>query len=163
LIFYKKYYIIYIESKKRKEVMIMKRYFIYASEGYYQGLHGINDFGIYLCRSFKEAEETGEELSRQLIQSYNLVEEDYMADELEGIDLDELFFEDRDEFDRLDELMYQLETENVMYDIFEIDEEKGSEFGNVELADKAYYMGVDKFIEEYCVGECHSYAYMGGE
>ena len=57
-----------------------KRYFIYAYEGRYSGLHGIYDYCFYEC-TFQDAEAYGYEMYYNVIESYSFI-------------LDELYDED---------------------------------------------------------------------
>lgn len=52
-------------------------YFIYAKEGMYEGLHGIYDYALLDCSSYEEACEYGEEISREVIDSYVRPEDIY--------------------------------------------------------------------------------------
>lgn len=51
-----------------------KRYFIYAYDELYGGIHGIYDF-YFFEGSFKEACEIGLDMAYDLIQSYSFIEE----------------------------------------------------------------------------------------
>ena len=56
-------------------------YFIYAKEGLYEGLHGVYDYGLYDCDSYKNACDIGAELSREVIDAYIRPEDSYYSSE----------------------------------------------------------------------------------
>lgn len=56
--------------------------YIYATEGIYQGLHGINACGVYEVSSIEDANEIGREMAEDLIYSFGL-EEEYEDSDIE--------------------------------------------------------------------------------
>ena len=56
--------------------------YIYATEGIYQGLHGINACGVYEVSSMEDANEIGREMAEDLISSFGL-EEEYEDSDIE--------------------------------------------------------------------------------
>ena len=106
----------------------MKRYLIYATEGTYEGLHGISDVDIIECENDNMAAEIGRDMSIEVIESY--------------IDTSEISEEEYEDW--LDE--------NTRFDIWEIDEEKVKGIKYTELSDMAYN-DMEGFIEKYCIRE----------
>lgn len=49
--------------------------YIYATEGMYQGLHGIHACGVYEVSDIEEANDIGREMAEDLIYSFGLEEE----------------------------------------------------------------------------------------
>lgn len=103
----------------------MKKYAIQAFESMYQGLHGIVDYAVVDSNDFNEVCDYGSEMSRNLIESYGMEPEpdeneddwtDEVYDEVwaemiefsvweipdnkgkENYELEELFYNDPDEF-----------------------------------------------------------------
>lgn len=46
-------------------------YYIWAAEDSYNGLHGIETYGVYECSDLEEANNTGLELSYQIIENFS--------------------------------------------------------------------------------------------
>ena len=99
--------------------------FIYATEGIYQGLHGISNQGVLEVENLEEAEWAGGDMSTSLIEEYNLE--------------DEYYDEDGE---------YIMEPE-FNYSIYAIADEYAS-MSIEELNDIADREGHETFIEEYC-------------
>ena len=59
------------------------RVFIYACENTYQGLHGICDMRVVDVSSLEEANEYGMEMSEDVIQSYDIIDESLDEEEYE--------------------------------------------------------------------------------
>ena len=74
-------------------------FYIWAAEDYYQGLHGIENYGVFDCRDVTEANNMGLEMSIEVIDSYNLINDysDYG-------DWDE----DTEEYDYGDHLLWEI-------------------------------------------------------
>ena len=102
----------------------MMQVYIYATEGIYQGLHGINWCGVVDVDSIEEANEWGYENAIDLISSYGL-EREYEDSEME-------------------EEVYQ-EVHKIRSDI---------QMTTKELDEIAARYDRDTFIEEYCEEEC---------
>lgn len=65
----------------------MAMYLIEACEGTYGGMHGMNDQQICWCTDEKEADNMGEEMSYQVMDSYDCCTRDFYADaENEGLE-----------------------------------------------------------------------------
>ena len=97
--------------------------YIYATEGKYQGLHGINWCGVVDIDSIEEANEWGYEKAIDLISSYDL-EEEYKDSEME----EEFYWE----------------VHKIRSDIH---------MTTIELDKIAARYDRDTFIEEYCEEE----------
>ena len=98
--------------------------YIYATEGMYQGLHGINWCGVVDVDSIEDANEWGYENAIDLISSYGL-EEEYEDSEVE---------------------------EEVCWEIHKI--RSDIQMTTRELDEIAACQDRDTFIEEYCEKEC---------
>lgn len=98
--------------------------YIYAIEGIYQGLHGINWCGVVDVDSIEEANEWGYENAIDLISSYGL-EREYEDSETE----EEVYWE----------------VHKIRNDIQMITK---------ELDEIAAHHDRDTFVEEYCEEEC---------
>lgn len=98
--------------------------YIYATEGIYQGLHGINWCGVVDVDSIEEANEWGYENAIDLISSYGL-EREYEDSEME----EEIYWE----------------VHKIRSDI---------QMTTKELDEIAACHDRDTFIEEYCEKEC---------
>lgn len=105
----------------------MKRYFILAYENLYQGLHGMYDWTIYES-SFKEACEIGQEMSREVIESYECIY-DELTEGLDEEDIEDEIFND------------------ISYEIYDLKEDVSEE--------EIYSLNWDPrdIIDEYCIVE----------
>lgn len=103
-----------------------KRYFIYAYEEFYGGLHGIYNYCFEEC-SLAQAEEYGREMSCEVIESYSFI-------------LDEICGEDATE-EEIDEAI----QEDIAYEIWELRDDAPSfeELEEMNLDPQSY-------IDEYC-------------
>lgn len=97
--------------------------FIYACEDRYQGLHGIENYGVMDCLDYEEAMEIGCTWSAELTDDYGLEDE----------------YEDEEEmFDReLIAYSYKIKPEFAA-------------MGRHALDEKCCELGSDLFIERYC-------------
>ena len=100
------------------------RYFIYACEDMYEGLHGIEDYRIEEDIDEGVAHEIGREMSYEVIQSYDLSDYEDMDDE---------------EID-----------EHLSWQIYLIDEDKAGFISTRELNSMACAEGAEEFINLYC-------------
>ena len=98
--------------------------YIYATEGIYQGLHGINWCGVVDVDSIEEANEWGYENAIDLISSYGL-EREYEESEME----EEVYWEVHKIRSDIQMTTRELDEIAVCYDIY-------------------------TFVDEYCEGEC---------
>ena len=105
------------------------RVFIYATEGIYQGLHGISNQCVVEIKDTKEADEIGQEMAENLVEEYGL-EDEYYGDEDD------------------DEYMFDPEFNWNIYKIRDDVTESIEELDNI-----AYREGYETFIEEYCEEE----------
>ena len=60
-------------------------FYIWAGEDMYEGLHGIENYGVFNCRDGEEAEYQGLEMSLDVIESYGI---DDQYDYEDGDDVD---------------------------------------------------------------------------
>ena len=98
----------------------MSKYLIYACDNQYEGLHGVEDWGVYECESYDEACEIGHELSYDLITSYEFIEQKFEEKVQEQL-LEEGLTEDHLDYDNLyDDWMDALIEEDVCYQIYKV-------------------------------------------
>lgn len=109
--------------------MEKKRYFIYAYEEFYSGLHGMYDYCFDEC-TLNQAESQGYEMSYGIIESY-----DYLLEEICGEDATE-------------EEINEAIQEDIAYEIHELRDDAPSfeELENMNLDPQSY-------IEEFCITE----------
>lgn len=106
-----------------------KRYFIYAYEEFYGGLHGIYNYCFDEC-TLRQAEEQGREMSYEVIESY-----DFLLKEI-------------CEEDATDEEMNEAIQEDIAYEVWELRDDAPS-FEELE----AMNLDPSSYIEEYCKHE----------
>ena len=106
-----------------------KRYFIYAYEEFYSGLHGMYDYCFEEC-TLRQAEDYGYEMSCGVIESYS-----YLLEEICGEDATE---EEREE-------AFQ---EDIAYEIWELRDDAPS-FEELE----AMNLDPKSYIDDYCKHE----------
>lgn len=101
-------------------------FYIWAAEDSYEGLHGIEDYGVFNCRDVEEAKYRGLEMSLDVIESY-------------GIE-DQYDYEDGDDIDAVC-------REHTVWEIRKIKDE----YSNMTAAelDAICCPDPDSFIEEY--------------
>ena len=124
-------------KKERKVVMIMKKYAIYAYDNTYGGLHGYESYAIVDCGDQKEAEMTGAEMSREVINDFGLID-----DEIEAY-INSEDYDEEESYDYEDELI----EEDITYDIYEVIDTKG--LSNEDL-ESEFYNDKEEFIKNYC-------------
>lgn len=109
--------------------MEKKRYFIYAYDEFYGGLHGIHDYCFDEC-TLHQAEEQGREMSYEVIESYG-----YLLEEIGGEDATE-------------EEINEAIQEDIAYEIYELRDDAPSfeELEDMNLDPQSY-------IEEFCIIE----------
>ena len=103
-----------------------KRYFIYAYDEMYNGLHGMYDYRFESC-SFHMAETYGHEMSYNVIESYS--------------DIYESLYDE----DSTDEEMEEAIQEDIAYEVWELYDDAPS-FKELE----AMNLDPNSYIEEYC-------------
>ena len=126
----------------------MGRFYYYATENIYQGLHGIEDSGVIEAKDMNDACDFCFERCTSLMEDYD----DIMTSlgERAANCLSEEDSEDEEKFyDMLDEVM----AENALVAVWAIDEEKAKGLSIKELNRIAYYEGSNYFIKEYCIDE----------
>lgn len=109
--------------------MEKKRYFIYAYDEMYNGLHGMYDYRFDFC-SFESAEAYGYEMSYNVIESYG--------------DIYESLYDE----DSTDEEIEEAIQEDIAYEIWELCDDAPSfeELEEMNLDPQSY-------IDEYCKHE----------
>jgi len=116
------------------------KYFLYAAENMYQGLHGIEDYCLIDTDDYDTAVSEAEDMSISVMESYSSIMED-----LEDTAA-EVYERDSEEYDEyLDELM----RENTYYIIYVLQDEY-EDMTDKEVYDKVNELGIDEFIETYC-------------
>lgn len=105
-----------------------KRYFVYAYDNLYQGLHGMYYWAISEG-SFEDACEIGQEISRYVIESYDCIY-DELTNGLEEQDFKEEILND------------------IAYEIYELKED-------APTTEEIYRLGLtpENIIDKYCVVE----------
>lgn len=111
---------------------------IYACEGTYGGLHGINSQRIVEVSDRKEAEEWGEQDSRDVIDSYGSIYEDFKAS-AEGDGLE-------DGTEEFDEYIEECIQENVEYYLWEVVDC----YADIETMERDFFNHKDEFVKEHC-------------
>ena len=106
-----------------------KRYFIYAYDAMYSGLHGMYDYCFDEC-TLQSAEVSGYEMSYNVIESYN--------------DIYESLYDE----DSTDEEMNEAIQEDIAYEVWELRDDAPS-FEELE----AMNLDPSSYIEEYCKHE----------
>lgn len=84
-------------------------YAIYAYEQTHGGLHGVNSRYLYIADDDKEAEEEAEQASREVMNSYGSITDDFESDAY-----DEGYRPGTDEWD---EYLEEREDENVAFEV----------------------------------------------
>jgi len=116
------------------------KYFIYAAEGMYQGLHGMEDYRLIDTDDYDTALDAAIDMSISVMESYSSIMED-----LEDTAA-EVYERDSEEYDKyLDELM----RENTYFIIYAL-QDGYEDMTDKEVYDKVNELGIDEFIETYC-------------
>ena len=97
----------------------MAIYLIYACEQSYGGLHGMYDWDIRECNSKQKAEELGEYMSHEVMETYSCIMDSLYEQANEYIERDTI---DENEYqDLFDSYLDDLIEENVEYQLYELD------------------------------------------
>lgn len=123
----------------------MARYFIWAAEQMYEGLHGIETRRVVENLSYEDACNWANEMSIEVIESY--CEEEYRDRVDDEVNRDDYDTED-EYWDAFDERLGDLKCENTYYIVTEVDEEKASNISTQEL-DNMFCWDPDGTIEKY--------------
>ena len=123
----------------------MARYFIWAAEQMYEGLHGIETRRVVECPSYEDACDWANEMSIEVIESY--CEEEYRDRVDDTIDFHD-YDNGEDYWDAFDDLLCDLKSENTCWIVTEVDEEKASGISTQEL-DNMFCWDPDGTIEKY--------------
>lgn len=126
----------------------MSRYFCYATENKYQGLHGISNTFVVEAENIEEAQAQCFQASIELMSSYEDIEEELWEDAKSYLN-----DEDVENQDKLDEAFWECQCENACAQVWKIDEKKAKKFSTRELDTIAYNEGYESFLEEYCIQE----------
>ena len=123
----------------------MARYFIWAGEQMYEGLHGIETRRVVECPSYESACDWAQEMSFEVIESY--CEDEYRDMVDDEVNRDDYDTEDEYE-EAFDERLGGLKCENICWIVTEVDEEKASGISTQEL-DRMFCWDPDGTIEKY--------------
>lgn len=141
----KNFYVIIYIQKIRKKVREMARYFIWAGEQIYEGLHGIETRSVVECPSYEDACDWANEMSIEVIESY--CEEEYRDSVDDEVNRDDYDTEEEYE-EAFDEHLCDIKYESTYWIITEVDEEKASGISTQEL-DNMFRWDPDGTIEKY--------------
>lgn len=116
--------------------------YVYAYEGHYQGLHGVEDMCVMevsdnLEKAKKEINEWGHEASHELIYSFGLEEQ---------------YFEDFEDYNNISEEEWLDATCDCGWYAYKI--RKDVDLSEKELDKLCCQLGAELFIAEYCEEEC---------
>lgn len=110
---------------------------IYAYEGMYGGLHGMNAHAVVEVDSIKEARELACDMSRDVMEDYDeIMDEFYASAEGAGIEEDTYQFYD---------YIVDCINDNIDYNIWEVDRPY-----DLEQMEKDFYNDMDDFIKNHC-------------
>ena len=123
----------------------MARYFIWAGEQMYEGLHGIETRRVVECSSYENACGWAQEMSFEVIESY--CEDEYRDMVDDEVNRDDYDTEDEYE-EAFDERLGGLKCENTCWIVTEVDEEKASGISTQEL-DRMFCWDPDETIKKY--------------
>lgn len=116
------------------------KYFIYAAENMYQGLHGMEDYRLIDTDDYDTVVAEAIDMSISVMESYSSIMED-----LEET-AEKVYERDSEEYeDYLDGLM----QENTYYVIYALQDEY-EDMDDENVYDKVQHLGIDEFIETYC-------------
>lgn len=111
-----------------------KKYFVYAYDDMYGGLHGMYEW-CFIEGSYQEAEDYGEEMSRNVIDSYSEIRQNLFDCE----DEEEIYERYSEE-----EIM-EIIQEDIAYEIYEVRDDIPS-FEELEEMN----LDPESYIKEYC-------------
>ena len=123
----------------------MAKYLIHAMEGRFQGLHGIESLIVVEYDNIDDVYEDASYHSEEVMTQYGgILEEieedaDYLCQE---------WFGDDYTTDQFDDVYWELITENKLWYIYKIRDE--ITLSCAELENKAFHLGANIFIEEFC-------------
>ena len=123
----------------------MAIYLIYACEQNYGGLHGMYDWNICECDSKQEAEELGEYMSHEVMETYSCIMDSLYEQANEYIENDTIDENERN--DLFDSYVEELMMENVEYRIYELD----SSHSENEYRKLTQLMDWEEIVERYGV------------
>ena len=121
----------------------MARYFIWAAEDMYSGLHGMETRAVIECPSIEQAYNYAQEMSLDVIESY--CEDEYR----DMVNDDGLDYEDEELAEEaFGERLYELKCEHTLWVVIEVDEEKAAGISTREL-DRMYCWDDEETLEKY--------------
>lgn len=126
----------------------MGRFYYYATENIYQGLHGIEDSGVIEAKDMNDACDFCFERCMSLMEDY-----DDIMTSLRERAANCLSEEDSEDEEKFYEMLDEVMAENVLVSVWKIDEEKAKGLSTEELSSIAYHRGTHYFVEEYCIEE----------
>lgn len=126
----------------------MGRFYYYATENIYQGLHGIEDSGVIEAKDMSDACDFCFERCTSLMEDYD----DIMTSLRERAE-SYLSEEDRKNDEKVYEMLDEVMAENALVAVWAINEEKAKGLSTEELDSIAYHEGSNYFIKEYCTSE----------
>lgn len=106
------------------------RVFIYACEDFYEGLHGINSYGVVEINDLSEINDYGRAWSEQLIESYSCFEDYYSEDEIDEDDITDYY------------------NEHTQWFAWKIRDDVTESTSDLDAI--AARIGDEAFVEEYC-------------
>ena len=110
-----------------------KKYFVYAYDGMYGGLHGMHEW-CFMEGTYDEAECYGEEMSANVIDSYSDIR--YSLFDCEDEEIYERYSEEE---------INEIIQEDIAFEIYEVRDDAPS-FEELE----AMYLDPESYIKEYC-------------
>lgn len=114
-------------------------YAIYAYEGSFGGLHGMNSHVIVECNSMAEAEEVALEESMDMMESYSCIMDDIY----------EAASEDYEEgTDEWYQAVEDMKRSDAKWEIYYVIDTKGKSANRLEVE---FEIDKDKFIKTYCL------------
>lgn len=114
---------------------------VYAYDNLYGGLHGMGSYSLFIGDSLKEVEEYAADQSREVIESYENIQ-DSLTDQA-----DEMMNDDDTTYD---EAFEQAIEEDIAYEVYRLnidaDNISDDEFEELE---KEWYDSPDEFLQKY--------------
>ena len=119
-------------------------YVIYAADQIYNGYHGLSDWTIEDCNNINDASEIGFENSLEIINDYSIIYEELEKEVEDEIDFADVPITEEKE----EEIRYEVYSNDVLYDIFEIKSEYQKE--DIFELERILQHDPEEFIKKYC-------------
>lgn len=116
-------------------------YAIYAYEQRYGGLHGICNRYLYIADNDKEAEEEAEQASREVMNSYGSIKDDFESDAY-----DEGYKPGTEEWD---EYIEECENENIGFNVSVLNISVEEAEKNWKELNEEFYNTPEEFLDKY--------------